>query len=264
LLLLAGNGLVTWGQRTVPSGRAALLIATTPLWMVLLAWFFYRGERPTPGVWLGMLAGFVGAGLLIHPSSASETGSLAGWIALILAPLAWSIGSLEARQNPPTRDILLTSAVQMLTGGAMMIVAGSLLGEWPALFSHTISAKSLMAFLYLTIVGGLVGFSTYAWLLRVASPTAVTTYAYVNPLVAVFLGWLVADESLGWSVLAATILILGAVVLITLRRPSAPPRSPSSEGTRKLFVGQTSSLSGCEPGKQTACPTTRSAFRCES
>src|SRR5262249_23625028 len=134
LLLVGGNGLVTWGQQTVPSGRAALGVATTPLWMVLFGWLFYRGARPGVRVWLGLVVGFAGARPLIRPADADpRTGSLLGYLALSLAPLCWSVGSLEMRRNRPTEDTLLTSAMQMLTGGAMMLGLGSALGEWQQL-----------------------------------------------------------------------------------------------------------------------------------
>lgn len=218
LLLLAGNGLITYGQQTIPSGRAALIVATTPLWMVLLAWLFYGGNRPSVRTWLGLLVGFAGAALLIRPTGDASTGSLAAWTMLALAPVCWSVGSLQTRRAPPTPDVLLTSAMQMLTGGTMMILVGSLLGEWSTLWSNSISAISVIAFFYLAIAGGLVGFTTYAWLLHNASPSAVSTYAYVNPLVAVLLGWLVAGEALDTTILLAAGLVIGAVVLITLPR----------------------------------------------
>jgi drug/metabolite transporter (DMT)-like permease len=219
LLLLLGNGLLTWGQQTVPSGQAALIIATTPLWMVILEWLFYKGKRPGLRIWLGLAVGFAGAALLIRPTAqtalSSATFSLAGMLAMVASPVAWSVGSLETRRRPGTHP-LLASAMQMLTGGAMLVVAGSLFGEWPVLLSRTIAPRSVAAFFYLVVFGGLIGFTTYAWLLRVASPTAVTTYAYVNPLIAVLLGWLVAGETLDARILAAAGLIVGAVVLITL------------------------------------------------
>jgi drug/metabolite transporter (DMT)-like permease len=219
LLLLLGNGLLTWGQQTVPSGQAALIIATTPLWMVILEWLFYRGKRPGLRIWIGLAVGFAGAALLIRPSAPTAISatavSLAGMLAMVASPIAWSIGSLESRRRPGTHA-LLASAMQMLTGGALLVVAGSLFGEWPVLLGRPIAARSVAAFFYLVIFGGLIGFTTYAWLLRVASPTAVTTYAYVNPLIAVLLGWLIAGETLDARILLAAGLIVGAVVLITL------------------------------------------------
>ena len=225
LLLTGGNGLVTWGTQTVPSGKAALIIATTPLWMVLLEWLLYRGERPSVRVWVGLAAGFVGAALLVHPSGDASGGTVAGFVALFAAPVCWSAGSLESRRLRPSEDPILTSAMQMLAGGALMLVVGSLLGEWPVLMERTISTQSLLALAYLTVFGGIIAFTTYAWLLRVASPTAVSTYAYVNPLVAVLLGWLVVEEEVDARVGVAALMILGAVVLITLRpkKAEAPP-----------------------------------------
>jgi drug/metabolite transporter (DMT)-like permease len=237
LLLLGGNGLVTWGQQTVPSGRAALIIATTPLWMLVLSWLFYGGGRPSGRVCLGLLVGFAGAALLVRPGSGGEGGSPAGLAALFLSPLLWSVGTLEARRNRPTEDALLTSALQMLTGGAMLLVAGTLLGEWPRLLAAGVSARSAAAFFYLSLLGGLVGFTTYAWLLRVASPAALSTYAYVNPLVAVLLGWLVAGEELGWGVLVPAGLVVGAVALITLppARAAATPGAKADGGLSRLL-----------------------------
>ncbi len=217
LLLLGGNGLVTWAQQVVPSGKAALVVATTPLWMVLLGWLLYRADRPSLRVWVGLAAGFLGAALLIHPAGETSGGTVAGFLALLAAPVCWSAGSLESRRIPPSENALLTSAMQMLAGGTLMLVAGSILGEWPVLMTREVSTRSLAALAYLTVFGGLLAFTTYAWLLRVASPTAVSTYAYVNPLVAVLLGWLVVDEVLDSRIAVAAALILGAVVLITVR-----------------------------------------------
>ncbi|MFO0926653.1 MAG: EamA family transporter [Gemmataceae bacterium] len=218
LLLLGGNGLVTWGQQTVATGRAALIVATTPLWMVVLGWLFYRGDRPAGRVWLGLAVGFVGAALLIRPGTATAESSAGGLLALALAPVAWSLGSLETRRARPVESTLMTSAMQMLLGGILMLLVGAGLGELPALLSGPVATRSVVAFVYLAVFGGLVGFSTYAWLLHVASPTAVSTYAYVNPLVAVLLGWAVLGERIDNTVLLAAGLILGAVVLITLPR----------------------------------------------
>jgi drug/metabolite transporter (DMT)-like permease len=229
LLLLGGNGLVTWGQQTVPSGMAALLCAVTPIWMALLGWLFYRGRRPGLREAVGMAVGFAGTGLLVwHGPPAGANWSLLGVLAIAAAPLMWTVGSLEMRRSPRSDDVLLTCALQMLAGGALMLTAGTLLGEWPLLAGRTISPRSLGAFAYLTLVGSLVGFTCYAWLLRVASPTAVATYSYVNPLVAVLLGWLIAGEQLDERVALATGLIVGAVVLITLQRAPAAPR-PAEE-----------------------------------
>jgi drug/metabolite transporter (DMT)-like permease len=228
LLLTLGNGLVTWGQQFVPSGTTALLIATTPIWMALIGWIFFQGPKPGPRILMGMALGFSGAAILVQPAAPAEwQRTWPGVLAILLAPLAWSTGSLQSRKTPPTDDSFLSSAMLMLCGGALMFLVGTLRGEWALLYERTISVRSVLALGYLTLIGSLVGFTTFAWLIRVASPTAVATYAYVNPLVAVLLGWLIANETLEPRVLLAGGLIVGAVVLITW--PRAPVAIPPEE-----------------------------------
>jgi drug/metabolite transporter (DMT)-like permease len=227
LLLVGGNGLVTWGQQqAVPSGIAALIVGTTPVWMLLAGWLLDREPPPRGPVWLGLIAGFAGVALLVHPGTL-QTAGRSGWavLALAAAPVCWSLGSIGSRRAGGTASLLLTSAMQMVAGGLMMIVAGTVLGEWPRLATQTVSTRSLLAFAYLTLIGSLVAFTTYTWLLRVASPAAVSTYAYVNPLVALFLGWLLGGEILDGTTLLAGLLIVGAVAFITVRRhrPAFPP-----------------------------------------
>jgi drug/metabolite transporter (DMT)-like permease len=188
---------------------------------------------------LGLAVGFAGAALLIGPAAGAAEGSVTGSLLVALAPVCWSVGSLQTRKTPPTADPLLSSAMQMLAGGSMLILLGAALGEVPLLWTRSISANSVIAFAYLTLAGGLVGFTTYTWLLRHASPSAVSTYAYVNPLVAVLLGWLVAGERLETAMVLAAALVVGAVVLITLparqvKGPAgsdaaAPPSDPAIE-----------------------------------
>jgi drug/metabolite transporter (DMT)-like permease len=232
LLLLGGNGLVTWAQQFVPSGSAALVVATTPLWMGLLAWLGYGGGRPGPRLVAGMAVGFAGAALLLKPAL-GQSSALGALFAILAATLLWSLGSLESRRRAARHDPLLTCGMQMLAGGALMLAAGTTLGEWSALGEKSVSPRSLAAFAYLTVFGSLIGFTTYTWLLRVAAPTAVATHAYVNPLVAVLLGWAFAGEPLGADVLLAAGLILGAVLLITVPRPRPAP-APAEEANRDL------------------------------
>jgi drug/metabolite transporter (DMT)-like permease len=235
LLLVGGNGLVTWGQQQlVPSGRAALLIATTPVWMALLGWLFYGTQRPGLRMTVGMVAGFVGAALLIKAPTGADNGSLVGYLAILFSPVVWTLGSLHTRHARIAEDALLVSAMQMVAGGVLMLLVGSLLGEWPQLAGRTISLRSVLAFAYLAIFGALVGFSTYAWLLRVASPTAVATYAYVNPLIAVLLGWLFNNETLDQTVLLAGALIIGAVLVLTLPVTVRPSVVVDDEGGKSL------------------------------
>jgi drug/metabolite transporter (DMT)-like permease len=234
LLLLGGNGLVTWAQQTVPSGVAALIVGTTPIWMVLVGWAAFGGARPAPLVAAGMLVGFAGVALLVDPAKMGGRVSAAGAVlAVALAPVCWSFGSHYARKAGQDRSPFLASSLQMMCGGGLMLVAGTLLGEWPALAEKTVSPRSVAAMAYLTFVGSLLGFSSYVWLLRHAAPTAVATHAYVNPLVAVFLGWALGGEALSANLAAGAALVVGSVVLITTNTSSAPAAERATEPDRE-------------------------------
>jgi drug/metabolite transporter (DMT)-like permease len=184
-----------------------------------------------------MALGFSGAAILIQPSAPGHwERTWPGVLTILLAPLAWSTGSMQSRKTPPAADALLSSAMLMLCGGGMMFLAGTLRGEWASLADRAVTARSLLAFAYLTLIGSLVGFTTFAWLIRVASPTAVATYAYVNPLVAVLLGWLIGNETLEPRVLLAAALIVGAVILITW--PRQPAADPPEEIMNQQFMSK--------------------------
>jgi drug/metabolite transporter (DMT)-like permease len=252
LLLLGGNGLVTWAQQqSVPSGVAALIGGTTPIWMVLVSWLFDHGPRPGIRVVLGMSLGFTGVILLLQPRGlAGQAPALLPLLAVLSAPVLWAVGSVYSRRAGSSASTLLASAMQMLAGGGLMLAAGSFKGEWSVAANSAFSLRSLLAFAYLTLVGSLVGFSTYIWLLRKVSAGAVSTHCYVNPLVAVFLGWLLGNETLHPNTLLAAGLIVGAVVLITLARtPLGSParvRLPQREPVR--WQPTTSKAISCTPG----------------
>ncbi len=216
LLLLVGNGALVWGEQYVPSGLAALLIATVPLWMVLLHWLA-RGPRPTGQVAVGLGLGLVGILVLVGPSGlTTSSASLLAMVLILVGSLAWAAGSVYARNAPLPASPLMGTALEMLAGGAMLVIVGSLMGEWSALDTAAISLRSLLAMGYLIIFGSLVAFSAYVWLIQVATPAQVATYAYVNPVVAVLLGWAFAGEALTRSMMVAAAIIVAAVVLITL------------------------------------------------
>lgn len=218
LMCFGGNGLVTWSEQWVPSGVAALVVSTIPLWMVLLEWKAPGGRRPTRAVTAGLVVGFAGVALLIDPSTL-EGGRdyVLPFAAIIAAPLLWAIGTMRSR-GAPRQSPLLASAMQMIVGGALLIAFGTAQGEWNEFYPASVSQRSLTAFVYLVVMGSIVAFSAYTWLIRVASPSAVSTYAYVNPLVAVLLGRAIGDEAISMNMLVATPLIVGAVAAITLRR----------------------------------------------
>jgi drug/metabolite transporter (DMT)-like permease len=226
LLLVCGNGGVTLAERTVPSGVAALLVAMVPLWMVLLEWLRPGGTRPTGRVMVGLAVGFAGMVILVGPSELAGAGAVDfGGAALVLCgSLAWSIGSIYARGATLPANAFVATGMEMLCGGALLLVAGAARGELAGLNPAAFTGRSLAAFAYLVVFGSLVGFTAYIWLLGVSSPARVSTYAYVNPVVAVFLGWLIAGEALTPRVLIAAAVIVAAVAVITTGpRPQSEP-----------------------------------------
>jgi drug/metabolite transporter (DMT)-like permease len=225
LMLLGGNGGVVWAEQFIESGTAALIVATVPVWMVVLDWLRPGGRAPRPLVWAGIAVGLVGVGLLF---GAPENGPMvvAGWVVLVLASISWAAGSLYSRTALLPAPLLATG-MQMLAGGALLLLAGLLTGELSGLDPATFSTRSLLALLYLIVFGALVGYSAYVWLLRVTSAAVASTYAYVNPVVAVFLGWALAGEALTPRIMAASAVIVGGVALITrsaLRPAQGAPR----------------------------------------
>jgi drug/metabolite transporter (DMT)-like permease len=225
LLFLGGNGLVTWAERRIPSGTAALLVATVPLWMALLPVIASRENRPGAAVWAGLFMGFAGVGILAAP--ALGTGNMLCVAAVVFGALCWAAGSLYSRKAPMPSSLLMSTALQMLCGGAILFSVGAAAGELRGFAWSAVSGRSVAALAYLVTFGALGGFTCYAWLLQAVSPVAVSSYAYVNPLVAVFLGWAVAGEAVGVRTLLATVAIVAAVVLMSFSpRPAPRPAAP--------------------------------------
>ena len=219
LLLLGGNGIVSWAEQQVPSGLAALLIAAVPLWMVLFDWLRPGGVRPTGLTVVGLVIGFAGVILLATQAESSGAGpQLIGILALLVATICWAIGSLYARSAPFPGTQLLGTGMEMLGGGALLIVIATATGEWGQVHLEAISLKSALALAFLIIFGSLVAFSAYVWLLHHVSAARASTYAYVNPVVAVFLGWAFANEAVSWVTIASAAIIIAAVALITVAR----------------------------------------------
>jgi drug/metabolite transporter (DMT)-like permease/mannose-6-phosphate isomerase-like protein (cupin superfamily) len=222
LLLLGGNGLVTWAEQTVPSGVAALLVTTVPIWMVLLHWMRRDGARPTLAEGLGVILGFVGVILLIGGNDLGDGTPLdrLGALALVLASLSWAFGSLHARRAALPKSPLLATSMQMLCGGFLLAIFGIAQGEAGQLLTANVSTASVLALLYLVVFGSLVGFTAYSWLLRVTTPAKVGTYAFVNPMVAVLLGCTIGQEPFSSRfVVASGVIILGVIIIVALRPP---------------------------------------------
>jgi drug/metabolite transporter (DMT)-like permease len=232
LLLLGGNGALVWSEQRVPSGLAAILLATIPIWMVLLDSLRKDGARLTGRVAGGLGIGLAGLGILVGPAKlwGSSRVDLVGAGVLMFGALSWSVGSLYSRDVKLPPSPFLAAAMEMLAGGAMLIVLGLLTGEGKQLHWHAVTFRSAAGLWYLIVFGSLVGFTAYIWLLGVIPTARVSTYAYVNPVVAVLIGWAFAGEALSARVLLATGTIVAAVALILFHRPRPPATAPDTEG----------------------------------
>jgi drug/metabolite transporter (DMT)-like permease len=235
LLLVTGNGLVVWAEQTVPSGLAALVVGLTPAWFALIDWLRPAGPRPQLRTVVGILVGFGGIALLVSPNGISAHHTPLNWwgvLALIVAGLSWAGGSLFSKHCSKVESPWMNAALQMLCGGAGLLVLALLTGEFQKVNWTGISAPSVSAFLYLIVFGSWIGFSAYVWLLKVSKPSHVATYAYVNPVIALVLGSLLLGEPLNGHVLLAAGIILAGVIIITLPKSAVP-----SNGWARRLLG---------------------------
>jgi len=226
LLLLGGNGALSWAETRVPSGIASLLVATVSLWMVIIDWLRPGGVRPGPRVLIGFVLGFGGIALLVGPShlGGSERVNPVGAVTLILGSLAWAAGSIYSRHHPIPRSPLLGVAMQSLAGGAGLWIVAAATGELHQFHPAQVTLRSWLAVLYLFSFGSALGFSAYIYILRHSTASRVATYAFVNPVVALFLGWSLGGEPLTLRTLIASGTILAAVLLVIMapHKPAAP------------------------------------------
>ena len=221
LLLVVGNGGVVFAERFIPSSLAALLIATEPFWIVLLSWLWLGRGRPDLRVAFGLVIGFLGVALLIAGLNSAfkvNNGQLIGAVVVIAAALSWAVGSIYGLRAPTPKSAILSAGMQMVSGGTVLFMASFLVGEWRTFNIGAVSANSWLGFAYLTLFGSLISFTAYSWLLKNAQPSIVSTYAYVNPVIAMFLGTLIAGESFTGQMLIGAGLIVGSVVLITSQK----------------------------------------------
>jgi drug/metabolite transporter (DMT)-like permease len=225
LLLVGGNGLVVWAEQYVPSGIAALIIGVSPVFMVLTEWAWPGGHRPSAGTFFGLALGLVGVAWLASPREIQAGAGVDphGLIALVIASAIWPAGAIYIRHLKSPAPPFLGSALQMLCGGLALTLTAAFTGELHSLSISAISAHSWLAFAYLTLFGSLVGFSTFVWLMKHTTPARASTYAYVNPVVAVFLGWLILDEPVTARTIIAAAIIVGAVVIITIQKSRPAP-----------------------------------------
>ena len=223
-LLLGGNGGVTWAEQFVPSGITALIIGVGPLFVVLTEWAWPGGRRPAARTFLALGLGFAGVTWLAAPWETASGAALhlGGVAAILLACASWGVGSIYSRHAKHGAGPLAAAALQMLGGGVALGAVALLHGDFRGFDPAAVPARAWGAVTYLIVAGSLTGFSTFAWLMRHSTPARVATYAYVNPLVAVILGWLILGEPVTSRVLFAAVLVVAAVVLITIERNRAP------------------------------------------
>ncbi|MGH2808921.1 MAG: EamA family transporter [Actinomycetota bacterium] len=233
-LLMGGNGLVMIAEQGVPSGLAALLIATVPLWVVLMR--RVTGDKVSRGTLGGVGVGFVGVALLVLPGEASTGADTGGVILLLIASLSWAIGSFLSPKLPLPKDPFTSTAVQMLCGGLILLLVGLILGEASQVRFEEFSAASAVALLYLIVIGSWLAFTAYVWALQNAPISKVATYAYVNPVIALFLGWLILSEKISLPMLAGAAVIVASVAGI-VRRESGAKKQEKLEAAPAALAG---------------------------
>ena len=230
LLLGVGNGTVSWAEKFVPSGITALLVATVSLWMVLIDWLRPGGRRPAARVFAGLFLGFAGLLLLVGPKNlgGSERVNPFGTLVLVLASFAWAYGSIFSRHHPLPRSPLLGVAMQCLAGGIALLLVALFSGEFRGFHLGQVTTRSWLALLYLAAFGSALGFSAYVYLLKHSTATHVSTYAFVNPVVALFLGWSLRGEPLSLRTILASAVILSAVIMVITARRVTPALADES------------------------------------
>jgi len=230
LMVGVGNLAVVWAELYVPSGIAALLVATAPFWMAIIEMFRRSGERVSLQAGIGMAIGFLGVALLVTPRGSGgklSAGFLLGALAIQIGGICWQLGSAHGKYNLKHVPLLSSSALQMFFGGAIVTVAGLAIGEAPR---FVLTPRTFGALLYLTVFGSIIAYSAYVFALAHMSTTHTSLYAYVNPVVAVFLGWLILSEPLTWVSVLAMVVILAGVALVQTagwwRKPAVTPAEP--------------------------------------
>ena len=215
LLLLGGTGAVAWAEQWIPSGLAVLIVAIVPVWMVLLDWAGPAKRKPTRAVIAGLVLGLVGVAVLVGPVELSGGGKMQflGSAVVVFGTLSWATGSVYGIRLPHPSSPWMSAALQMTAGGVLLLAFGTAMGEWARVDPGQMSARSLGALAYLVVFGSLIAFVAYVFLLRHVTPARVGSYAYVNPVVAVFLGWALASEPVTPRTIVAAGIILTGVVL---------------------------------------------------
>jgi drug/metabolite transporter (DMT)-like permease len=219
-LLLGGNAIVSWAELRTPSGITAMILGASPIIVVFFDWLRPGGKRPTAGIVVGVIVGVVGLALLVGPGAIPTNARppVLNIVAIMLSSVFWWIGSFYSKHSKARTPILIGASMQMLCGSSVILLTGWALGEGRGFHFDAVSSRSWMAFTYLVIVGSIIVFPVYGWLLEHSTPAKVSTFAYVNPVVAIFLGWALVGEPLNLRILTAAAVIIGAVAIITVSK----------------------------------------------
>jgi drug/metabolite transporter (DMT)-like permease len=243
LMIGLGNSAVMWAELTVPTGIVALIVSTVPIWIVLLDWLRPRGVRPRLAVFVGLALGLVGMIILIGPRAIIGEGHVDEWgvLILLIGSLGWAMGTILSKGSKRSSSPLVYSSLQMISAGVAMLMTAVILGEHTRFEPSEVSARAFFSWLYLMLVGAIIGYTAYIYLLGQVSAAKAATYAYVNPIIAVLLGWAFLREPIGARTLIAAAVILGGVAIITLSQghaahatgehplPTRPPAEPREE-----------------------------------
>ena len=231
LIFVLDYGLLFWAEKRVPSGIAAVMMATIPVFIAIAEILLLRTQRLTPRLAIALLVGIGGVVVLVSRSSSFGEGPIdtAGAVALVVAAISWSLAAVLTRKLTLPASKVMSSGVQMLAGGILLLLTAAMLGEFRGFHVHAVSASAWLALAYLIVAGSIVAFTAYVWLIHHESPTKVGTYAYVNPVVAVLLGYALGGEPLGARTIVGTFLVLVSVVVITTTPKEAKSARPTQE-----------------------------------
>jgi drug/metabolite transporter (DMT)-like permease len=216
LLLVVGNAGVIWAAQFTPSNITALIITIEPVWVVLLLWLKSKNNKPSLSSWIGIILGLIGIITLIGPSNFNQLQGLnpIGVIAILLSSVSWAVGSIYSLQLKMPKSALVSTSIQMLVASVFMLLLATIFGEWSTFNPSNITLSSIYAFMYLVVFGSIIGFTSYAYLIKHTSPTAASTHAYVNPVIAVLLGFWIGKELITNDTIIAAFLLISAVVII--------------------------------------------------
>ena len=219
LLLVVGNAGVIWAAQFTPSNITALIITIEPVWVVLLLWLKSKNNKPSLSSWIGIILGLIGIVTLIGPSNFNQLQGLnpIGVIAILLSSVSWAVGSIYSLQLKMPKSALVSTSIQMLVASVFMLLLATIFGEWSTFNPSNITLSSIYAFMYLVVFGSIIGFTSYAYLIKHTSPTAASTHAYVNPVIAVLLGFWIGKELITSDTIIAAFLLISAVVIIIVK-----------------------------------------------